>query len=222
MEKEKNVKNADVEEIESKVDSKLDDDYEELTMEERIINIEKKSNYTFILSIIILIVCVLTMIFAINGTSSEVAETETPTTEENSNHTYDTSAFDKISASDIKTESKNKAIVVLIARQGCSWCASFAPLITDVAKDYNVKVKYIDLATIIDFTQNPAVITDEEAFTTLQNLEGEKGWETFASKNIGGTPLTLIIKNNKVIGGIGGYTESDKIATAFEDAGLKK
>jgi hypothetical protein len=69
---------------------------------------------------------------------------------------------------------------------------------------------------------NVAYITNAEEFDTLSNLTGKGEWETFAAENVGGTPLTLIIKNNKVIGGISGYTETENVVSAFKDAGLKK
>jgi thiol-disulfide isomerase/thioredoxin len=153
----------------------------------------------------------------------EVQEPETNTQQSDNtatSYTYDTSAFKAIKASEIKNASKSETIVVLIARQGCSYCSYYAPVITKVAKDFGITVRYIDLATIVDFSQR--LITDEEAYDTLSNLQGSGEWKDFAKNNITGTPLTLIIKNNKVVGGIGGYTEADGVETAFKAAGLKK
>ncbi len=197
-----------------------ENEYIEITMEERITNIEKKSNYTFILTIITLIVSLITMLSVINNgvakTETESNDTSTSDTE----YTYDTSSFKTITASDIKTESKSETIVLLIARQGCIYCSYYAPILVEVAKDYDITVRYIDLSTIINFNLN--TITDSDSYNTLSSLSGSGDWETFAKDNITGTPLTLIIKNNKVIGGVSGYVEATKVESAFTAAGITK
>lgn len=201
-------------------EEEIENEYTEITTEERITNIEKKTNYTFIVAILTLIVALITMLSVLNGNTSQ-EETETSTTEEETtSYNYDTSSFKAITASDIKTESKSETIVLLIARQGCSFCSYYAPILAEVAEDYNITVRYIDLATIVDFSQG--YITDSDAYDLLAGLEGSGDWKDFAKKNITGTPLTLIIKNNKVIGGVAGYVEASGIESAFENAGIKK
>lgn len=232
MAKNKDVKDVEVEEIEEteeveEVKTKVvdNDDYEEISLEDRIINIEKRTNITLGLVVTTLIITIIVLFLTINVVNSGLtggSGNSGDTLEVEDDFSYDTSAFDPIKASEIKSESKGETIVVLIARQGCSYCSYFAPIITEVAKDYDVTVRYIDLTTIIDFSTTPATITDTDSFDTLQNLTGEGEWETFAADNLGGTPLTLIIKNNKVVGGIGGYTEAENVSTAFKNAGLKK
>ena len=224
---EEEVIEEDDEDSDDDDDDDEDEEYEEISLDERLANIEKKTNYTFILVIVTLIVVCLTLLVSINskGTEEEMsAQTDTTQQQQESDtatsYTYDTSAFKAIKASEIKTASKSETIVVLIARQGCSYCSYFAPVITQVAKDYGITVRYIDLATIIDFSQR--LITDETAYDTLSNLQGSGEWKDFAKNNITGTPLTLIIKNNKVVGGIGGYTEAAGVESAFKAAGLKK
>lgn len=223
IEEEEVVVEDDDEEYE---DEEEEEEYEEVSLDDRIANIEKKTNYTFILVIVTLIVACLTLLVSINskGTGEEeVREPETNTQQSDNtatSYTYDTSAFKAIKASEIKSASKSETIVVLIARQGCSYCSYYAPVITSVAKDFGITVRYIDLATIVDFSQR--LITDEESYDTLSNLQGSGDWKDFAKKNITGTPLTLIIKNNKVVGGIAGYTEGDGVEAAFKAAGLKK
>lgn len=225
IEEEEVVVEDDDEESEDEEDEE-EEEYEEISLDDRIANIEKKTNYTFILVIVTLIVACLTLLVSINSKGAgeeEVQEPETNTQQSDNtatSYTYDTSAFKAIKASEIKNASKSETIVVLIARQGCSYCSYYAPVITKVAKDFGITVRYIDLATIVDFSQR--LITDEEAYDTLSNLQGSGEWKDFAKNNITGTPLTLIIKNNKVVGGIGGYTEADGVEAAFKAAGLKK
>lgn len=212
----------DEEEVnDSKKDFQIDDEEELITLEDRIINIEKKANMTFVLSIIIMIICVLTMVFVINGndSNSEATSGNAQSSEESSS-TYDTSSFTTIKGTDIKSLSKGKTLVLWIGRQGCGYCSAFAPLIEAVAKQNNIDVKYIDFADMVDL--NTGTVSDTESYDAIKNLTGEGTWKDFGKKAVTGTPYTLIIKNNKIIGGIGGYAETTSIEQAFKDAGLIK
>ncbi len=232
--KKKNIK--DIEEIKEEIDDEIDDDldddeekdkdYEELTTEERIFNIEKKVNIIFYLVILCTVLCCVILIFSlINNSSSKETNSNNNNNSNNSasdnnSYSYDTSAFKEISASDIKNESKNKTIVVLLGRQGCSHCAAFAPKITEVAKKFNVEVMYIDYNKIVDVSAGK--IIDQNAYDIIANMEGTGSWSEFGAKAIRGTPNTLFIKNNTIIYGINGNNENGIIETAFEQAGFKK
>ena len=197
----------------------LDNDYEEVSMEERIINIEKKVKASFWMNIILIILVILTTVFNNVGANNIIdtgGDTDTVDT------SYDTSAFTKITPADIASISDGKTVVVWIGRQSCGYCAMYAPYMTEAAENYGITAYYIDFATIINFDVENPYITDEKAFTTLSSLTGKGEWETFAADNIGGTPLTLIIKDNKVVGGISGAAETEAIEAAFAKAGIKK
>lgn len=135
---------------------------------------------------------------------------------------YDTSVYKIINPSDIEKESKGKTIVVWIGRQSCGYCTMYEPYIREASSNYGIKSYYIDLATMIEFNAAQPYITNETEFNLLSNLKGEGKWETFAYENVGGTPLTLVIKNNKVIGGLSGYADTNTVMQVFADAGLKK
>lgn len=201
-------------------------EYENISIEDRIYNIEKKTNVMYILVILISIISILTLIsnFALNNSNSNSTSTNNTQKESEESYTYDTSNFKEITASEIKSESKNSTIVVLIGRQGCSHCAEFAPTIAQVAKEYNITVRYIDFGKIVDFTTNPeqASVSDSEAYNLIRNLEGKDTWSGFGETAMRGTPNTLIIKNNIIIGGINGNRSADLVREAFNNAGLKK
>lgn len=122
----------------------------------------------------------------------------------------DTSAFDVIGMSDVEKLSKDETIVVWIGLDTCGYCQAYSPLLASVSNKYGITAKYIDASTMTD-----------EDYNILVALEGEEGWEGYGS-NFTGTPFTMIIKNNKIIGGINGYVESQYIEEAFNEAGLKK
>lgn len=135
---------------------------------------------------------------------------------------YDTSIYNVIKPSDIATESKGKKIVLWVGRQSCGYCEMYAPYIKEASDNYGIKAYYVDLEKLIEFNVAQPYIKDEEEFNILSSLNGEGKWKGFAEENVGGTPLTLIIQDNKVIGGLSGYADTDTIMGVFKDAGLKK
>lgn len=133
---------------------------------------------------------------------------------------YSTESFVKILPSEIASLSKGETIVVWVGRQSCSYCGMYAPVISDVGKDNNVTIYYVDFEDLVSFDSQYPYISDERNYNILEGLDGIEGWETFAKDNMGGTPLTLIIKDNKVIGGLSGYTEETGVINEFKRTGL--
>ena len=212
-------------------------DFQDLSIEDRLIKIENKENITLFLVLVTFLLCVILLFGVFSGSSNDRSDTSnyssngsnsstnSSASETEGQQAYDTSAMKEISASDIKNESKNETIVMVVGRQNCGYCALYFPILIDVAKDYNITVRYIDFAKIVDFTVQNPYVKDSESYEILQSLTGDGEWKTFAEENIGGTPLTFIIKNNKVIGGVKGYSgdeTEDSIRSAFDAAGLKK
>lgn len=195
------------------------DEYVDITLEDRIEAIEKKTNVIIGLLVVVLIFSLITMVVGLNGKNSN-SNTSSNESQEVQDNTYDTSAFKEISASDIKSESKGQTIVVLLARQGCSYCAAFAPIITQVAENYGVTIRYLDYSKIVNVEQS--AIADQQAYNTIKNLKGVNDWDGFGETALGGTPNTLFIKDNKIIYGINGYNEQAVVESAFEAAGFSK
>lgn len=213
----------DDDEIEETLEDK---DYENIPMDDRIYNIERKIKIIYILVILTTILSFLTLVtnFALNSSNKNTTTTNNQNNETEEMYTYDTKDFKEITAKDIKSESKNETIVVLVGRQGCYYCAEFAPTITAVAKEYNVTIRYIDFAKIVDFKTTPTkpAVSDSESYNLIKNLEGKGSWSGFGEKAMRGTPNTLIIKNNIIISGVNGNSPTDTVRAAFEEAGLKK
>lgn len=208
----KKIEEEKVEKVEI-IEEDNDYDYEEesFTIEERIINIEKKVKASFWLNIITTVLIVFLLILLLGGGNASGTGTgESTGTDTQGQSGYDTSAFNAIYPEDIASLSKKKTIVVWIGYQNCGYCQAYAPLLTQVTKEYGITANYIDLTTVT-----------QDQMNIILSLKGEGSWENFAA-SFEGTPFTLIIKNNKVIGGIGGYTEADNIAKAFDNAGIKK
>lgn len=217
----------EIEEIDDEVEEteELDNDdnldFKEVSLEDRIINIEKKSNITLFIVLITCLICVILLFGVFNGSNNNDNYSDTNANEEVSNDgTYDTSAMKEITAKDIESESKKQTIVIVIGRQGCGYCAAYVPIITEVAKEYGITLRYIDFSKIVDVQAQKVI--DEEAYEIIYNLEGEGQWDGFGAKALEGTPNTLIIKDNVIVSGVNGYNEADAIRSAFDAAGLKK
>ena len=131
---------------------------------------------------------------------------------------YSTDEFKIIKPSDIKTESKNKTIVVLWARQSCGYCVAYAPILTEVARNHKVTIRYVDMESIYDLYQDAP--KDEKEYNIMYNLTGDGEYKDYGKTIVEGTPGTIFIRNNKVIGGIIGYTDSATVEAAFQSVGL--
>lgn len=133
--------------------------------------------------------------------------------------TYDTSDFKEISAKDIVSESKDELIVIMIGRQGCGYCAMYAPLLNEVGKENNVKIRYINFLDLIDiYTGEP---NNQEEYDIIKNLDAVPDFANFGEKaSLEGTPTTLFVKDNKIIYAINGYVPKDMIEDAFKEVGL--
>ena len=218
----------EVEEVEEEVvlDSKAEDsEYEPLSVEDRLFNIEKKLSAILILTIITLTVGVISMIVAFgNGGNEDSSKTYNNSGNGNQgsevadDYSYDTSSFKEITAQDIASESKGKTIVVMIGRQGCGYCAMYAPIIQKVASNHNVTIRYIDFLKIVDISAGTVI--DSDAYNLIKNLSAVSDWDKFGETALKGTPNTLFIKNSKIIYGVNGYHEEADVEAAFKAAGL--
>ncbi len=219
IEKEEDVERKKVRRV---FDDEDEEEYEELTTEERIVNIEKKVNQLFVIGIICVITSVLALIvILVNNGSGNTTTEETQQQESSAAETsYDTSMFKEIKGTDIATESKNETIVVMVGRQGCGYCAQFAPILAQVAEEYGVTVRYIDLAKMIQI--GTGEVLDQDSINAFSKITGDGQWASFATDYFGRTPQTMFIKNNKVVYGLAGAADASTTRSVFETVGFKK
>ena len=201
-----------------------EDEVVELTMEERIIGIEKKQNIILVFVLITALLSLFTFISGLGGNKTYKDEETEPTNTETQQATaYNTSAFTKVKAQDLEKLSKKDTIIVWIGRQGCGYCGQFAPIITSVGEKLDETIYYLDLADIFDFSTNPVTILDEEAYDLLLNFKTDGATENKeVMKEFGATPMTLVIKKNKIVGNfVGAYDEATALEI-LEDEGFKQ
>lgn len=91
------------------------------------------------------------------------------------------------------------AFIVIIERTGCSYCEMYMPIISDVAKEKNIPIYYIDTASLT-----------EDEFNLLNNTN------SYLKKTKWGTPTTLFMLGDRVLDSISGYVEKDSVL-AFLD-----
>lgn len=217
---EKVVKNKKSSKKEIELEEDEDEELEPLTVEERVISIEKKLNLVLIITIIAALFSLLTFISNLaDGGSSTTTPTESET--EATESSYDTSAFTKITAQELEATSKGKSIIVWIGRQGCGFCSQYVPTITEIGKKFDETIYYLDLASIFDFSTQQVGLLDEEAYEIMMGFETDKDNESIM-ENFGATPMTLIIKNNKIVGSFTGALDEATITSTLEEEGFKQ
>ena len=229
--KEEVVEEAEeVEEIEElsldKDDDDDDDEYEALTVEDRLTNIEKKTNLILILVVIAIAFSLITMMSVLKENKGTSVDGSSSNSSSSASGEYDTSSFKRIKAIDIANESKGETIVVWLGRQGCGFCSKFAPIMAEVAKTAGVTARYINVLDFLDITTSPFTVTDKTAYDTIANLKGVDGVETLDNtgtpKALRGTPATLFVKDGKIVGIISGYVSAEDLYAAFQRYGLVK
>lgn len=100
----------------------------------------------------------------------------------------------------------DETFVVIVTQSSCSYCKQFKPVINEYAGENNIPVYFLEIDTIDS--------EDASAFTSsLTYFEDNTDW---------GTPLTLAIKDKKVVSELSGYTDDESsLDSFFEEAGLK-
>ena len=96
------------------------------------------------------------------------------------------------------------------------------PNLWEAEEKYDYETLYIDLGKIIDFTKDPAEISDQASYDTLSNLKGEGDYDGYVKENLGRTPMILIVKDNKVINAQTGYSDFDTFDKVLKDSGFKE
>ena len=91
------------------------------------------------------------------------------------------------------------AFVLVIEREGCSYCQLYMPIVEEYAKEVGVSINYIDTDTLT-----------EEEFELLSTKN------SYLKKTQWGTPTTLFMLGNRVIDAIGGYVEKETIVDFFD------
>lgn len=84
--------------------------------------------------------------------------------------------------------------VVVIKRDGCGYCEMYDPIVSEVANEYGLPIRYINISNL----------TEDE-----YNKLGRSN--SYLRKEQWGTPTTLFMYGEYVVDSIGGYVEKDTL-----------
>lgn len=101
--------------------------------------------------------------------------------------------------------------VVVIGQTTCSHCIAYKPALNKVAGEYNLTINYLDLTKMSEEDYN-------EFVESLKEIEYND--PDFVEKGSFGTPLTLIIENEKVIDYISGQRTNSQLVRELKKNGL--
>lgn len=100
--------------------------------------------------------------------------------------------------------SKSKQLIV-IAQSGCEGCVKARPIMYELAKEYGVKINYL----------NASLISQEDAPIFQDSLE-------YFKENGISTPLMLVVSNNKVVDALAGSASKDSYIKFLTNNGYIK
>ena len=184
-------------------------------------NKQKENLKTAIIVVLVMVIVFGASFFAseLSGKASTYSETSSSSNETGEDTSYDDIDYDEgasipeseqkdlteISVSKfIKLKKASEKSLVIITREGCSWCERYLPIMKNIAYLYkDLTIYNIDLAKLSD-DESTDLMTSDDFFT-------EEDW---------GTPLTLVVQNNKIVDTINGFTSKDLTIEFLKDQGL--
>lgn len=138
--------------------------------------------------LVLLVAVLLVMALVLTGKKEPELDIELPIALEG------TAGFNEITYAEYEEKLNTEApFVVVIKRDGCSYCEMYDPIVTEVANEYNLPISYINLTNL---TQ------EEQTLLSSSN--------SYLKKEQWGTPTTLFMYGETVVDSIGGYVEKEE------------
>jgi len=100
--------------------------------------------------------------------------------------------------------STNKELIV-IAQTGCNACIATRPILYNIAKEYGVKINYLNVAML-----------DQESATAFQSSLD------YFSQNSISTPTMLVVSNNNVVDSLAGAASEETFISFLQENGYIK
>lgn len=95
---------------------------------------------------------------------------------------------------------ENKNFIIVIERDGCTYCEQYQPIIEEVATSEGYPIYTIDIADM-----------ESDEYTEFAESN------SYLRRNQWGTPTTLILSGSTVIDSISGYVEADTLISTLEE-----
>ena len=99
--------------------------------------------------------------------------------------------------------SKNENQLIVVVQTGCGYCTMQKEVLKDIYEKYGFKANFIDIKKL----------TTEERSLFNSSLD-------YYSSNELGTPLSLVVKNNKVVDTLSGHNEFDEYVEFLKENNL--
>lgn len=105
------------------------------------------------------------------------------TTTNNEEVEYDVSSFKAINGQEFIDAYKGSELkVIYIGRETCGYCVQFVPVLKQAQKELGFTPLYLDISTI-----------------TSSDAEAIMGLDSYFEENFGYTPMTVLVKDNKIV-----------------------
>ena len=201
--------------------------FEEETEEQKEVTIMDMLNRIVVCLIIIAIILAINTVVLIcnGGTSKSEAKPETnnsETTNESTDSGYDVSMMDSISLSDaLGLFSDKGSYVIYIGRSDCGACVSYLPALQKAQSDLGYTTKYLNLYDMDESDANYSKFIDKLTVKYPMQVNGEEVTKEFGEW-VGYTPMTVVIKNGKMVDGEIGAISYDSLVSMLKEHGFGK
>ena len=149
--------------------------------------------------LVLLAVVLLVVAFVVTGNKAPKVNIELPVALEGE------AGFNEITYSEyVEKMNEKKPFLVIIIKDGCVYCEAYTPIVKEVAEEYNLPIYYINLTNIT-----------EEEYTALSKSN------SYLKSQQWGTPTTLLMSGNTVVGSISGYVDKDTFVKDMIDKYIK-
>lgn len=98
----------------------------------------------------------------------------------------------------------SKASIIYVARPTCHYCQEMEPIVRNIVYEYGVTVNYLNTDELDDDGQAKFVKSDDY----------------FDKKGGYGTPMLIIVKDDKFVDVLEGLSDKDTVVKFFKDNGL--
>ena len=149
--------------------------------------------------LVLLAVVLLVVAFVVTGNKAPKVNIELPVALEGE------AGFNEITYSEyVEKMNEEKPFLVIIIKDGCGYCEAYTPIVKEVAEEYSLPIYYINLTNIT-----------EEEYTALSKSN------SYLKSQQWGTPTTLLMSGNTVVGSISGYVDKETFVKDMIDKYIK-
>lgn len=147
----------------------------------------------------VIVTLILVIVFGASYFTSELKECGNKDSSVNSQESGE-SLLTNISIDDyLSFKEGTDAAIIYVARPTCTYCQEEEPILNDIVSEYGITVNYLNTDELDDEGQSKLINSDD-----------------YFSEGYG-TPLLLIVKDNKIVDKIEGLTSKDEIVDFFKE-----